>query len=61
MIVIERNRIAECVRELKKKQDSENSDYATGYLSALSTVEGILAVLPSYDLSKLTVMLDKTV
>lgn len=31
------------IYKLKCRQDSENQDYYTGYMSALSTVEGILA------------------
>ena len=53
MIVVELARIAQDVRELKEQQDSENSDYKTGYISALSTVEGLLALAPAYDLDKL--------
>lgn len=53
MIVVEREFLARWVRELKRKQDSENRDYYTGYVSALSTVEGMLAVMPEYDLDRL--------
>lgn len=31
------------IKNLKAKQDSENQDYCTGYLSALSTIEGIVS------------------
>ena len=31
------------IYKLKCRQDSKNQDYYTGYMSALSTVEGILA------------------
>lgn len=31
------------IKECKVMQQSENSDYRTGYISALSTVEGIIA------------------
>ena len=31
------------IKECKVMQDSSNSDYRTGYISALSTVEGIIA------------------
>lgn len=31
------------IYKLKCQQDSKNQDYYTGYMSALSTVEGILA------------------
>lgn len=31
------------IYKLKCQQDSDNQDYYTGYMSALSTVEGILA------------------
>lgn len=37
------------VRECKAKQHSENNDYRTGYISAMSTVEGIIADLASVD------------
>ena len=40
MSVLEK--ILEEVKDLKKKQNSSNQDYATGYLSALSTVGGII-------------------
>lgn len=33
------------IYKLKCQQDSKNQDYYTGYMSALSTVEGILAVI----------------
>ena len=53
MIVIERDFIARWVREMKQRQDSGNRDYYTGYVSAMSTVEGMLAMCPEYDLGKL--------
>ena len=53
MIVIERDFIARWVREMKRQQDSENLDYYTGYVAAMSTVEGMLAMCPEYDLGKL--------
>lgn len=53
MIVVERDFIARFVRELKQQQDSCNRDYYTGYMSAMSTVEGVLALVPEYDLDKL--------
>lgn len=56
MIMIERDFIARWVKELKKKQDSENRDYYTGYISAMSTVEGILALVPEYDTDRLSEM-----
>lgn len=31
------------IKDLKSKQQSSNTDYYTGYMSALSTVEGIIA------------------
>jgi len=31
------------IKECKVMQQSENSDYRTGYISAMSTVEGIIA------------------
>lgn len=30
------------IRDLKQKQNSSNQDFSTGYISALSTVEGII-------------------
>ncbi len=36
-------KILEEIKDLKEKQNSSNQDYATGYLSALSTVEGIIS------------------
>lgn len=53
MIVIERDFIARWVREMKQRQDSGNLDYYTGYMSAMSTMEGMLALVPEYDLDKL--------
>lgn len=53
MIVIERDYIARWVREMKRRQDSGNRDYYTGYVAAMSTVEGMLAMCPEYDLGKL--------
>lgn len=53
MIVIERDFIARWVREMKRRQDSGNRDYYTGYVAAMSTVEGMLAMCPEYDLGKL--------
>lgn len=56
MIVIERDFIARWVREMKRQQDSGNQDYYTGYVCAMSTVEGMLAMCPQYDLGKLAEM-----
>lgn len=36
-------KILEEIKNLKAKQDSENQDCCTGYLSALSTIEGIVS------------------
>jgi len=53
MIVIERDFLARWVRVMKQRQDSGNRDYYTGYVSAMSTVEGMMAMCPGYDLGKL--------
>lgn len=53
MIVIEREALAKWIREMKRQQDSGNRDYYTGYMSAMSTVEGLLAMAPEYDLDRL--------
>ena len=37
------------IYKLKCQQDSKNQDYYTGYMSALSTVEGILAGMEDTD------------
>ena len=37
------------IYKLKCQQDSKNQDYYTGYMSALSTVEGILAEMGEED------------
>lgn len=37
------------IYKLKCQQDSKNQDYYTGYMSALSTVEGILAEMEDTD------------
>lgn len=34
------------ISELKKSTKSENSDYLSGYFSALSTIEGMIAGYP---------------
>ena len=41
---------------MKQRQDSGNRDYYTGYVAAMSTVEGMLAMCPEYDLGKLAEM-----
>lgn len=33
------------IEELKRNQDSKNQDFVTGYISTLSTVEGVIAGL----------------
>ena len=33
------------IKDLKKTQESPNMDYYTGYMSALSMVEGVIAIL----------------
>ncbi len=38
-------KILQEIKELKRKQNNQNQDYRTGYLSALSTVEGVIAGL----------------
>ena len=38
------------IYKLKCQQDSKNQDYYTGYMSALSTVEGILAEMDREEL-----------
>lgn len=43
MSVLEK--ILEEIEELKRNQDSKNQDFVTGYISALSTVEGVIAGL----------------
>ena len=58
MITIERDFLARWVREMKQRQDSGNRDYYTGYVSAMSTVEGMLAMCPEYDLGKLAEVAD---
>ena len=58
MIVVERDFIARWVREMKRRQNSENRDYYTGYVSAMSTVEGMMAMCPEYDLGKLVEVAD---
>ena len=37
------------IKDLKEKQNSSNQDYATGYFSALSTVEGIISGVKEND------------
>ncbi|QUO31573.1 DUF551 domain-containing protein [Faecalicatena sp. Marseille-Q4148] len=38
-------KILQEIKELKRKQNNQNQDYRTGYFSALSTVEGVIAGL----------------
>ena len=40
---VETEKLKAEIYKLKCKQDSKNQDYYTGYMSALSTLEGILA------------------
>lgn len=42
-------KILEEIKKLKYNQDSTNQDYITGYMSALSTVEGVIAGLSADD------------
>ena len=42
-------KILEEIKDLKEKQNSSNQDYVTGYLSALSTVEGIISGVKEND------------
>lgn len=37
------------IADIKKAMNSQNSDYLTGYLCALSVTEGIIATLPTAD------------
>lgn len=53
MIVVERDFIARWIKEIKQRQSSENQDFYTGYMSAMSTMEGILALVPEYDLDRM--------
>lgn len=41
------------ISNLKKSISSPNSDYITGYISALSVVEGMIAGLPSVDVAEM--------
>lgn len=52
MIVIEREYMAKMILMLKAAMNSEDQGYRTGYIVALSTVEGVMAVAPEYDLDK---------
>lgn len=54
MIVVERDRLAEYVRDLKQKHESEPTEYDMGYVTAMTLVEAMLAIAPAYDLGKLT-------
>ena len=53
MIVIEREYMAKIIRALKAAMNSDDQGYRTGYIVALSTVEGVMAVAPEYDLDRL--------
>ena len=56
LIVVERDFIARLVRELKQQQESGNRDFYIGYMSAMSTVEGVLAISQAYDLDRIAEM-----
>lgn len=53
MIFVEKDFISKWIKEFKYRQNSENRDFYTGYMSAMSTIEGLIAVMPEYDMSKL--------
>lgn len=42
-------KILEEIKDLKEKQNSSNQDYATGYLSALSKIEGTISGVKEND------------
>jgi hypothetical protein len=42
-------KLAKEIADFKKSVNSPNSDYLTGYLSALSVTEGIIANIPTAD------------
>lgn len=46
---IDADALSAWVAEWKAGQDSNNIDYRTGYISALSTVEGMIALMPVLD------------
>ena len=45
---IDANVLLSKIHELKIAQNSMNTDYSTGYRSALSTIEGYIAVILDY-------------
>lgn len=42
-------KLSKMIADFKKTMTSSNGDYLTGYLCALSVVEGMIATLPSAD------------
>ena len=44
--MIDEKKLIEEIADFKRCQKSENCDYLTGYISALSAVEGIISELP---------------
>ena len=52
MTMIDADKLKEEIRKIKKCFTSENCDYVTGYLSAMSVVEGMIAYLsePPYEI-----------
>lgn len=56
MIVVERDRLAEYVRDLKQKHEAEPTEYDMGYVTAMTLVEAMLAIAPAYDLGRIADM-----
>lgn len=52
MTMIDADKLKEQIAKVKKCFTSENSDYMTGYICALSVVEGMIAYLsePPYEI-----------
>ena len=49
--LIDANELKRIVRNLKGKQNGANCDYYTGYMSALSAIEGVIAGMTAFDTS----------
>ena len=54
MIVVEREALARMVRGSREQHNPDKSLYDQGFVAAMSLVEAMLALVPAYDLGKLT-------
>lgn len=48
--MIDENKLLSEISSVKKNMKSDNGDYLTGYISALSTIEGMIAGQPKINI-----------